>query len=289
MKAQGAAPLQKMDGAPQAVSLFDHLSEIAGLLNTAAHAFLFLDFDGTLAAIVDEPVEETVPAETRSSLIRLSRRSGFSVAFISGRAVGDLEARVAIEGLTYAGDHGLAIHGPGLKFVEEAASARKPVLSLLLDDLEGRLRAIPGVRIERKDLSASVHYRRVPEGQHQQLRHIVTDSVAAAGGQFEVTQGLLVLEIRPRVDWNKGAAALWIMKSSGKQDALPVFLGDDSTDEDAFAALANGITVRVGQATATVARYRLEHQESVGEFLAWLAELDRTPGPAELPVRGDLG
>jgi trehalose-phosphatase len=289
MKAQGAALSQKADGAPHTVSLFDHLSEIAGPLNAAGHVFLFLDFDGTLAAIVDEPVEATIAAGTRSSLIRLSRRSEFSVAVISGRAVGDLEARVAVEGLTYGGDHGLAIRGPGLKFVEQVASRRKPVLSLLLDDLEGRLKASPGVRIERKDLSASVHYRGVPEGQHGQLRQTVTDSVAATGGLFEVTQGLLVLEIRPRVEWNKGAAALWIMKSCGKQDALPVFLGDDSTDEDAFAALANGITVRVGQATATVAKYRLEHQESVGEFLAWLAELDRTPGPVELPVRGDLG
>jgi trehalose-phosphatase len=130
----------------------------------------------------------------------------------------------------------------------------------------------------------------VPEGQQEQLRQIVTDSVGAAGDLFQVTQGLFVLEIRPRVEWDKGAAALWIMRSSGKQDALPVFLGDDSTDEDAFAALSNGITVRVGRATETNARYRLEYQESVGEFLAWLAELHSgTSGPAVLPRRGDLG
>jgi trehalose-6-phosphatase len=80
------------------------------------------------------------------------------------------------------------------------------------------------------------------------------------------------------------------MRSSGKEDALPVFLGDDSTDEDAFAALAKGITVRVGRATETVARYQLEYQESVREFLAWLAELDGgTSDPAVSPRRGDLG
>jgi trehalose-phosphatase len=277
-----------MDGAP--VSLFDHLSEIAGLLEAAGHVFLFLDFDGTLAAIVDEPDEAIMPEDTRASLIRLSRSPRFSIALISGRALGDLEASVAIEGLTYAGDHGLAIRGPGLKFVEPVAAKRKRVLSLLLDDLEDRLEATPGARIERKDLSASVHYRRVPEEQHGPLRRIVTDSVAAAGDLFEITQGLLVLEIRPCVEWNKGTAALWIMRSSGKQDALPVFLGDDSTDEDAFAALANGITVKVGRATETIARYQLEYQESVGEFLAWLAELDSGPSdPAVLPRRGDLG
>jgi trehalose-phosphatase len=76
------------------------------------------------------------------------------------------------------------------------------------------------------------------------------------------------------VDWNKGTAARWIMGTSERPHSLPVYLGDDASDEDAFSALSAGITVRVGRAAETSAHYHLEYQESVREFLIWLAELD---------------
>ena len=83
----------------------------------------------------------------------------------------------------------------------------------------------------------------------------------------------MVYEIRPRVNWNKGAAAGRIREHLGKKDALAIYVGDDVTDEDAFAALADGITIKVGVTPETTARYHLDRQEDVQTFLEWLATL----------------
>jgi trehalose 6-phosphate phosphatase len=136
------------------------------------------------------------------------------------------------------------------------------------------LRRIPGIIVENKGLTASVHYRRVREEDREGVRRTVAEAVASGKGFFQIVQGLEVLEIRPRVNWHKGTAARGILRSSGHPDALPVCLGDDATDEYAFSALAAGITVRIGRTDQTAAHYQLEYQEAVAEFLAWLAGLD---------------
>jgi len=284
MRAQPSGNGSQGSASPTTRHLFDHLSEAASLVNAARRVFLFLDFDGTLAPIVDEPGDATMSAEARALLIVLMRKPRFSVAIVSGRALADLETRVGLERLTYAGDHGFEIRGPGLSFIEPTAVKRMSALNRVAGDLENRLREIAGVRVENKGLTASVHYRKVREEQRDQVREIVKDTVATAGGLFRVTQGLSVLEIRPRVNWHKGTAARWIMMASGYRDGMPVYLGDDATDEDAFVSLASGITVRVGRTTETSAKYHLEYQESTAEFLAWLAELEAPAAPQTLSV-----
>jgi trehalose 6-phosphate phosphatase len=255
--------------------LFGHLSNIASAITAATRIFLFLDYDGTLAPIVEDPGQVSLSAETGKQLIALSRNAKFLVAIISGRSLSDVRQRVGLDGLIYGGNHGLEIQGPGLSFVEPTAAARTQALQRISHDLEIRLRHLPGVRFENKGLTASAHYRSVRDADRQEMRRIVGETVASAGDCFHITRGLDVLEIRPRVDWNKGTAARWILASSGSPDALPVCVGDDATDEDAFAALKAGITVRIGRAAATAAQYELEDQEAVGVFLAWLVELHR--------------
>jgi len=97
------------------------------------------------------------------------------------------------------------------------------------------------------------------------------------GNPFHVTEGRKVLEIRPSVDWDKGMAVRWIQQASAHPNALPIYIGDDSTDEDAFLALPQGITVSVGKCRETSAQYFLERQELVPEFLLWLSELPSLP------------
>jgi trehalose 6-phosphate phosphatase len=266
-------------------SLFDRLSEVASAVRAANRVFLLLDFDGTLAPIVEEPEAAAMPAYTRERLIDLARRKRFRVAIVSGRSLADVEQRVGLdglglEGLVYAGNHGLEISGPGLRFVEPAARERIRALQSLSRDLEIGLRGMAGTRVEDKVLTVSVHYRKARKTDRSSIRRIAEELVDGAGGLFQLSEGLEVLEIRPRVNWNKGTAARWILESSGNADALPIYMGDDATDEDAFAALAEGITVRVGLTAETQAQYQLDSQEAVGEFLAWLAELDDTlPDP----------
>lgn len=259
---------------PVARSLFDHLSDVAQALSAAGQVFLFLDFDGTLAPIVDEPAAASMSPKTKEQLISLAQRPRFLVAVISGRALSDLQPRVGLPELFYAGNHGLEIAGPGLRFVQPDARERVPALQELSRSLETRLRDIAGARVDNKGLTVTVHYRQARDQDREEIRRIVQEAVASTGDLFRVSEGLKALEIRPRVNWNKGAAAQWILESSGRGDALPVYLGDHATDEDAFSALAAGITVRIGPTAETSAQYQLEYQEAVGEFLAWLAELD---------------
>ena len=129
--------------------------------------------------------------------------------------------------------------------------------------------------MEDKEFSASVHYRQAREQDRPHVSDIVRDTVAHVADLFRVNHGLEVFEIRPKVKWNKGSAAKFIITLSGFPDALPIYLGDDVTDEDAFLALDEGITVRIGRSSGTAARFHLEDQQSVDEFLKWLH--DRKP------------
>jgi trehalose 6-phosphate phosphatase len=258
-------------------SLLEHLPEIAAALRAAPDILLFLDFDGTLAPIVEDPSLASMPQSTRQALARLASDPRFSLAIISGRALSDLRLRVGLENLTYAGNHGLEISGPGVEFIEPGAAERLKALGELSRHLRARLHDIRGVEVENKVLSASVHFRRAPVASLPEIRQAVDDAVVFEDNPFQITEGRKVLEIRPRVGWDKGRAVHWIRQASGNQAALPLYIGDDSTDEDAFLALPQGITISVGKARVTSAQYFLERQELVPEFLLWLAELDPRP------------
>jgi len=250
--------------------LFDHLSNIESLLRVSGRVLLFLDFDGTLAPIVEMPDQAVLPEKTRILLDRLSQTSWCSVVIVSGRALGDIRERVGLANLTYAGNHGLEVCGDGLRFVQPESVQRIKTLGELSRRLRERLRDIPGVEIENKVLTASVHFRRAQKDSVDEIRRAVYAELAFSDRIFRVTQGLQVLEIRPSVDWNKGSAVRWIQEARGTANTLSFYLGDDSTDEDAFRALPDGITIRVGQVKRTAARYYLDGQSWVTHFLTWL-------------------
>ena len=176
-----------------------------------------------------------------------------------------------MEEIIYAGNHGLEITGPGLHFIEPMAASQSEALEELARHLQVRLRYIPGVEVENKVLSASIHYRRASAEYVDHVYHAVRDSTEPVGHLFQVTQGLKVFDIRPRVPWDKGRAVRWIREALSERDALAFYLGDDLTDEDAFAAMPEAITISVGRAIGTCARYHLEAQDSVKDFLTWLA------------------
>jgi trehalose 6-phosphate phosphatase len=251
--------------------LFDHLPQIASSMRDAPHVLLFLDFDGTLAPIHQNPGAASMPPESRRALKALEARDGSSVAIISGRALPDLRERVRMEEIVYAGNHGLEITGPGLHFVEPTAARRVEALEELARHLQVRLRHIPGVEVESKVFTASVHFRRASASRLEEVHKIVQDTLTPIVSLFQVTQGRQVFEIRPRVNWHKGLAVRWIREALGRRNALTMYIGDDLTDEDAFAALPEGVTISVGRSSGTCAQYYLDMQESVQKFLQWLA------------------
>jgi trehalose-phosphatase len=256
--------------------LFDAVDEVGARIAAAPHRLLCLDFDGTLAEFVGDPTEARLPPHTEVALRALAEYDGLSLAVISGRDRADLQMRVGIPGLVYAGNHGLDIAGPGYLFVEPTAASRSEELRELADVLTDRLGAIEGAIVEYKGLTISVHYRLVADSDAEEVRRVVHATLAGSNHPFVLGAGDQVHEIRPRVNWNKGTAVNWIRKQFGYRDALPIYVGDDTTDEDAFAAIReDGIAIKVGNGTETVARYTLEDPAEVRKFLEWLDGLLR--------------
>ena len=259
--------------------LFQHLKEIETRIHRSQKLFLLLDFDGTLAPIVSDPALAELPRETRQ-VLRALQNAGAILAIISGRSLDDVRARVKLDAI-YAGNHGLEIEGPGVHFREHSAEALQPELATLCRRLLGDLSHIPGIIIEYKGLSASVHYRNAPAESVPEVAAIVDRALEAAGSPFVMHTGKKVFEIRPCVHWHKGSAVRWLRQRIGPAGALPVCIGDDATDEDAFRALPDGVTICVGSAV-TRARYRARDRGEALAFLEWLAAQISTP-PAPSP------
>jgi trehalose 6-phosphate phosphatase len=229
--------------------------DIENKLKGAAECYLFLDFDGTLSPIVDDPHRAALAPRARDLLRSLHRMAGIQIAIISGRNLNDVRSRVGLD-LIYAGNHGLEIDGPGIEFTEQRASALAGKIDGICDDLSRRLSAVPGLLIERKGLTASVHLRRIPLEREAEVATAVRRAVEPFSSVVQVRAGNKALELLPRVEWNKGRAARKILQTTGAAAAvLPVCVGDDLTDEDLFREFPEGVTVRVGENGDTAAGF----------------------------------
>jgi trehalose-phosphatase len=259
-------------------SLLKVVTEVKQRIKSAERISLFLDFDGTLVPIEANPASPRLDSATAEALKELSSRDFVVTSVISGRAIEDLYARIRVDGLIYAGNHGLQIFGRNLLFVEPRATARRQELERLCEELHVQLQPIKGAMVEFKGLTASVHYRKAAESDRPQIETAVRTAVARVGNLFRLNRGKKVFEILPRTAWHKGAAVRWINDHLGEQErVLSIYLGDDTSDEDAFSMLPDAVTVKVGPAGATCARHRLPDPGAVHGFLLWLAiqELER--------------
>lgn len=233
---------------------------------------LLSDYDGTLTPIVGRPEQAVLAPGVRAILIALAARPGFTGAIVSGRSLEDVRTRVNVDGLIYSGNHGLEIAGPGLQFVEAQAAAAALSLGALCERIVKAAGTIPGLIVENKRLTASVHFRQVPAEFLEELGRIVGSIVEPESERFLVRQGQAVFEIRPRVAWHKGEAAVWIRDHWAADAEATLVLGDDQTDEDMFTKMMDATTVRVGECTETAARFVLRSPTEVAELLARLLE-----------------
>jgi trehalose 6-phosphate phosphatase len=237
---------------------------------------LLLDFDGTLAPIVARPEMAAMPKRTRRALDALMALPGMEVAVVSGRGLADVRERAAIPGIAYAGNHGMEIEGAGLHRIHPEAAAARPELQEVAREIGYVLGAIDGAFVEDKGLTLSIHYRQAAD-REAEVRDAVLGAVDGRPG-LKVTEGKMVLEVRPRVEWDKGRAALFLLDQMRPPEGAPVlYLGDDRTDEDAFRALkgwspsAEGVLIADPLPAESAARSFLRDPAEVGELFEALA------------------
>ena len=253
--------------------LFRHLRKISPSITKASHIYLFLDYDGTLTPIVARPELANLPRNVKSLLLKLIRNPVISIAIISGRSIKQLKQKIKIKDIVLAGNHGLEIELPTLKFIHPLAKKCRPSLKQIKDKLIRIARPVKGTFVEDKELTLSIHFRLAKEKDIKKLKqHIYTAiNPYIRHKRIKVTHGKKVLEIRPPVRWDKGSLAGYLLriKKSKARKALPIYIGDDKTDESAFRVLRKkGITVFVGRPNAASnAEYYVKNTEEVFKFL----------------------
>ncbi|KAK8950792.1 putative trehalose-phosphate phosphatase 6 [Platanthera zijinensis] len=250
---------------------------------------MFLDYDGTLSPIVDNPDSAFMSEAMRAAVKNVARY--FPTAIVSGRCRDKVYSFVQLAELYYAGSHGMDIKGPtkwpkkhrqsrvGAKSVLcQPASAFLPMINEIYSVLLDKTKLIPGVMVENNIFCLSVHFRCVEEKRWIVLEEKVR-SVLASYPELKLTQGRKVLEIRPTIEWDKGKALEFLLAELGLSDCndiLPVYIGDDRTDEDAFKVLRDrgqGLGILVSKfPKETCATYSLKEPSEVKEFLRRLVE-----------------
>lgn len=259
--------------------LFNNWKEISKKLEKR-YIFIFSDFDGTLTPIAKTPDKAMLPEEVRTSLEKIINSSRAKLAFISGRPIEDIKSKIGLKNAIYAGNHGLQIEGPRIKFEPLVSPRFRKVLERIKAKLQAKAFSFKGVLIEDKGLSLSLHYRLVEKKQIPQVKTIFHEAVIVplVRNKIKIKYGKMMLEVRSPVNWDKGKAVLWLLARqifvSETMQVLPIYIGDDSTDEDAFKALNKiGLTIFVGEPKQSSAKYYLRNPKEVADFLKRLSAL----------------
>jgi trehalose 6-phosphate phosphatase len=255
-----------------------HSDELTRLLDVRSPA-VFLDYDGTLTPIVNRPEDAVISQGMRRTVRELAGRC--PVCVVSGRDRRVVQELMGLDNLIVAGSHGFEIWSPkGIIEREEGAE-----FEALLDGVKMRLHEeldpIEGALVEPKRTSIAAHYRLVYDEERPIVREVVDTILAEHPEEPRITPGKMVYEIQPKIEWDKGRAMLYLLETLDldRDDVVPLYLGDDVTDEDAFEALADrGIGIFVGSADdpevagrTTAADYLLLSTEEVKQFLDTLA------------------
>jgi len=201
------------------------------------------------------------------------------VAIVTGRDKEDVKNMVGLDELIYAGSHGYIISGPDGLFMEHPDSEKIiPRLDIIEKEVTSYLEnRTDGTQVDRKRYAIGIHYRNArPEDEKVVLEMV--DEILKKHPGHKKGEGKKIIEIKPDLDWNKGKAVLWILdalKMTGKKDVIPVYIGDDITDEDGFEALKDmGLGILVGgHGQPTAAKYALKNVFQVKEFFRKLIEM----------------
>ncbi|XP_068636769.1 probable trehalose-phosphate phosphatase 6 [Aristolochia californica] len=269
---------------PSALSMFEQIMNAS----KGKQIVMFLDYDGTLSPIVEDPDRAFMSDAMRKAVRDVARY--FPTAIVSGRCRDKVYSFVQLAELYYAGSHGMDIKGPAKgpkykkakkSFLFQPASEFLPMIDEVYEALVEKTKSIPGAKVENNKFCVSVHFRCVDEKRWSGLAEQVR-SVLKEYPKLRLSQGRKVLEIRPTIKWDKGKALEFLLESLGFancNDVLPVYIGDDRTDEDAFKVLrerGQGFGILVSKNPKdTSASYSLQEPAEVMDFLHRLVEWKR--------------
>jgi len=235
----------------------------------------FFDFDGTLVPIGPEPDKVRLDDSLRNQIQSLSQ-SG-QVAVVSGRDRHDIEEKVKLDNIYYAGSHGFDIAGPNkASHLHPKADVLLPKIKNIAQWFREALSDHKGVWVEQKKFAVALHHRKAEAATVNDVEAIVKEKIDAEDG-LKWDKGKSIIEIKPSVNWHKGKAVLWIMEhlNLNFDRCLPIYLGDDTTDEDAFQAIQGegfGILVE-DNGDPTYADFLLKRQKDVSLFINKLSQV----------------
>lgn len=242
---------------------------------------LLLDIDGTLAPLVRTPKAAAIPAATERLLDRFAASADVHVALVTGRAAADARGMLATRGIWIIGNHGAELQSPeGATVVDPQAAEYGDEISSAAADLSRVTPRFPGVIVENKRYSVTLHYRMAEPAMVPALQSLFEEVVARRG--LLMSEGKKMFEMKPPVPVNKGTAVMELCRRLLADRDAPsapsiVFAGDDVTDEDAFRALREhmpgAVTIKVAEdrSVPTDAEFRVRNPEQMHEFLTWLA------------------
>ena len=257
------------------VSVWGRKQWLRERLQAADGLFVMTDFDGTVADIVADPEDAEMRERAREALEGVTAHPKGTVAVVSGRAVADVRERADVDGAYYAGNHGLELDDGEEVSVHAGARDARELLPEVCEAVEQAF-AHDDVFVEDKGVTATVHYRQADvDGDRVRtvVESILTDHDPERA--LRVTEGKQIVEVRPDVEWGKGACVDLLRERFTPDDEawLTVYVGDDTTDEAAFETLdGEGVAVAVGSDTdATAAPCVVSDPREVTDLLGWLA------------------
>jgi trehalose 6-phosphate phosphatase len=245
-------------------NLLDCWLQVSGRVRSAKRVALFLDFDGTLAPFRKRPEQVRMSDRTRRALRRLVREPRVRVFVLSGRRRADVKDRVRVRGILCFGLHGW--EGPATAVPKRAGG----LLRRARHELRNSVRGLRGVWIEKKGPVFALHVRGAAPEAVRRAGAAVRRVMSEFKPKLRVLPGNHVWEVMPRELQGKGATARALLRRMPAA-TLPIYAGDDTTDESAFAALRRGITICVGARQPTKARFDLHGPPEVCRFLEKLA------------------
>lgn len=242
---------------------------LSQVMNPNKKIALFLDYDGTLAPIRKDPAQCVLSDKIRKQLRLLADSDRCYLTILSGRSLSDIRKMAGIRNICYGGNHGLNISGPKIRYTHPHAILTKPIIDKVKHLLRKEIKNIEGAWVEDKKFTISLHFRSVKKENISSIKKVFHRTLAdfCESESLSIIKGKKVMEIVPDASWDKGMAALWILRRL-KHQCLPIYIGDDQTDETAFQALRKqGITIRIGKSNKTAAGFYVKGCWEVSRLL----------------------